>query len=154
MGVVTAVVLTAVLISGCAGSDLPGMAEVFDVPADGSHVLTRGDDWQLVVTPAQHLEHRYDRGVSGVGEYTRPITLTEATEFATTRNGQPITLVAGPVDDRTVRVEVESLQGVMGDAAVVRAHGLTWFWLELPGDDDGRQVTAYDDDGEIIDQRR
>lgn len=42
----------------------------------------------------------------------------------------------------------------MGDAAVVRAHGLTWFWLELPGDDDGRQVTAYDDDGEIIDQRR
>ena len=62
-------------------------------------------------------------------------------------------MVAGPVGDDAARVEVESLNGVVGDAAIVHAHGMTWFWLEL-ADDDLFQITAYDEQGEILDQRR
>ena len=147
------VVLGSAVASGCSTAEIPGMADVLDLPADGSHVLTSGEDWQLVVTPHQALELRQERRTSGVSDYTRPLTLTEAHGFDATRNGNPVTVVAGPVGDDAARVEVESLNGVVGDAAIVHAHGMTWFWLEL-ADDDLFQITAYDEQGEILDQRR
>ena len=39
------VVLGSAVASGCSTAEIPGMADVLDLPADGSHVLTSGEDW-------------------------------------------------------------------------------------------------------------
>jgi hypothetical protein len=127
-----------------------------------SHVLAEGDDWQLEVGDGgnspegpnlRFQSEREDRSVlNQISEYTQPVTLDEATSFEVRRDGEDATLVAGPVHDDTEEVTVGSVAGERADAEIEAAHGLTWFWAELPGPQQVSAIIAYDGDGEILDE--
>jgi hypothetical protein len=132
------------------------VAGVTTACAAGSHLLTGGDGWELEVLPGPRLELSVGAGdgshTSGVSEYTRPVTLDEAVGFAVPHDGDDVTLLAGPVDEEARAVRVESVDGEVVDATLDAAHGLTWFWATLPGAPSIAAITAYDADGDVVDE--
>jgi hypothetical protein len=138
--------------SGLTGLGSPPHLAVGTDPQPGELVLAEGRNWTFVITPRQELSLRQPQSASTVSDYTRPVTLNEASAFALPRGGGVVTLVGGPVDERAVEVVVEAAPGSATDARLLTAHDLKWFFAEIPGRAAISAITARAVDGEIVDE--
>ena len=133
-------------------ADLLGEDEDFTEESARVVVLAEGADWQLVLTSGPALEYRTPGSTASAREYTTPITLNEAGAYAAERGGTRLTLVAGPVADAATSVEVKALDGTRGEAALIEAFGLKWFWAELEGWVRVSEIVARDQAGSLVDE--
>ncbi len=113
-------------------------------------VLAEGQDWQLSVVAGPKLQFREGQATSGADSYTRPVTLKEASTFVTQDGGT--TLVAGPVSDKATEVTVATRDGGTAQTELVVSHGLTWFWVQLPGTHEAVGIVAQDEGGAVVDE--
>lgn len=150
----------AALLLGLAALGLPS-ACTSSVASSGAspHVLTQDEGWMLSVIDSPEgpeLQLRFEQvgadGARGVSDYTRPVTLNEVSAFRVNRDGHDITLVAGPIHEDAEDVEIASVDGAAADATLDAAQGFTWFWTDLPGSQQVAAITAYNADGEVLDE--
>lgn len=134
----------AVAVAAVAGLLLTGCAFVAR-----DRVLVEGQDWQLTVTRGPALQFREGGSTSGISSYTRPVTLNEAATFVT-KDGT--TLFAGPVTDDAAKVTVATTDGGESQAELVASHGMTWFWVQLPGNLTATRFVAHDEAGAAVDE--
>ncbi len=80
----------------------------------------------------------------------RPGTLNESTSFLVDDQGDPLTIVAGPVPPDTARIVVTVTDGETFDALIQRAGFDRFFVVELPGRRSVAGITALDGDGDIV----
>lgn len=111
--------------------------------------------WRLVAswTPQEYCLRLYERdGEGGACAYAIPATLNETTAWLVCRDGEPHTLVGGPVSDRaeTVRIDVEG--GAPVEARLDRVVRLTFFVAEAPGLHALNEVVAFDENGDVVDR--
>jgi hypothetical protein len=121
-------------------------------PQPGEQVLAEGRNWTLVITPRQELWLRRPGSASTVSDYTRPVTLNEASTFAVRRSGGFVTLVAGPVHEDAEEVVIETERGAATDARLLTAHDTQWFFAEVPGRSAISAISAHAEDGEVVDE--
>ena len=112
-------------------------------------VLVEGQDWELAVTRGPALQFRQGDSTAGASSYTRPITLNEASTFVT-EDGT--TLFAGPVTDEAAKVIVATQDGGEAQAELVDSHGMTWFWVQVPGEQAATGFVAEDEAGAVVDE--
>lgn len=134
---VFAVTLCAVLVlTGCS-------------PGAQDRVLVEGQGWQLAVDRGAQLQFRQGETTSGTASYKRPVTLTEASTFVTKDR---TTLFAGPVSDEAAEVTVATRDGGESEGELVVSQGVTWFWVQLPGEHEATRFVARDEAGAVIDE--
>lgn len=121
-------------------------------PQPGERVLAEGRSWTLVITRRPALSLRRPRSASTVSDYTRPVTLNEASAFVVRRGGTVLTLVAGPVQEDGDEVVVETVRGGATDVRPLTAHGLEWFLAEVPGRAAISAIAAGAADGTVVDE--
>lgn len=141
-------------------ADCPGATHVVDVRATDLSVdasvatgvpLAAGEGWVLAITADQELQIRQSTmSTSGIGDYTRPITLDEAESLAVPDGGF---LFAGPVPEGAIAVRVTTTDGEMTDATVLPAAGLTWFHVRIPNTVGVAAAVALDEAGTIVAER-
>lgn len=112
-------------------------------------VLEADEDWQLVVTGGPALQFREGEGTTGAGDYTRPVTLNEASAFFA-KDGT--TVVAGPVADDAEEVVVTTVGSGRATAELAVNHGLKWFWVVLPGEQVVSDIVARSGSGAVVDE--
>lgn len=129
-----------------------GLELIGTTPSPGDEVLAEGSRWTLLVTPQQELELRRPNAVSSASAWTRPLTLNESSAFKVARDGQAVTLVAGPVHDDAAEVVIEDLEGAAAEATLVNAYDLQWFFAEMRGTVLVSAITARDANGQVVDE--
>lgn len=112
-------------------------------------VLVEGQDWQLAVSRGPELAFREGDKTSGTAAYKRPVTLSEASTFFT-KDGT--TVFAGPVSDKATEVTVATRDGGESQGELVVSEGVTWFWVQLPGEHKAARFLARDEAGDVIDE--
>ena len=112
-------------------------------------VLAEGQDWQLAVVAGPELRFQDGGATSGASDYSRPASLEEASTF---RTDDGTTLFAGPVSDDAAKVTVATRDGGESQGALVESHGGTWFWVQVPGEQEAAGFVALDESGTVIDE--
>ncbi len=138
-----ALLAVAVLASACAGVPLGGETQ---------QILVWAATWRLVVTESHELVVVSADARTGAGDFAVPPTLNEARAFFLERNGEPVTLVAGPVRPEAAVVEVITIDGQRAETDPVVALGMTWFWVEFAGEVRPAGLLARDPAGNMVDQ--
>ena len=111
-------------------------------------VLVEGRDWQLAVGSGPELQFRDGDSSARTDRYTRPVALDESSTFLTSDG---TTLFAGPVSDDAAKVTVATTDGGESPTELVVSHGLTWFWVQLPGELTAAGFVAHDAAGAVVD---
>lgn len=115
----------------------------------GDDVLVEGQDWQLVVGRGPELRYRDGEAPSKTSTYTKPVSLEKASTFLTSDG---TTVFAGPVSNDAAKVTVATRDGGESSSKLVVAHGVTWFWVQLPGEHEAAGYVAHDEAGKVVDE--
>lgn len=149
-------VVAVVLLAACT-TLLPRQEEPLLAPDES--VLAQGDGWILTVgdpileSDQPTLNFHDENSSSGVSGFAQPLTLDQAEAFSAENEERKLTVVAGPVPDAVADVVVELEDETTASAKLTVAHGMTWFWIVLPGRAEIARILVREQDGTIRDER-